>query len=240
MILQTEVAECGLACVAMIAAHAGIADRGRPADKWLASVCDWTWRVKMHLTIGAELLVQLREAAEAEAIRIFARNLHELLLAAPAGPKAILGLDPGIRTGCKVAVVDATGKLLDTETIYPHQPRNDWNGALETLVRLIVRHGVELVAIGNGTASRETDRLAGEVIKLVAAKTPEHKLAKIVVSEAGGSSATLFRDPEKDTILGGQGETLLATRSAFCQSVIASTSRERIACRATRASRIAP
>ena len=195
-------------CVAMIAAHAGIADRGRAADKWLAGVCDWTWRVKMHLTISAELLVQLREAAEAEAIRIFAKNLHELLLAAPAGPKAILGLDPGIRTGCKVAVVDATGKLLDTETIYPHQPRNDWNGALETLVRLIVRHGVELVAIGNGTASRETDKLVGEVIKLVAAKTPEHKLAKIVVSEAGASvySASAFAAaefPELDVSLRG-------------------------------------
>ena len=195
-------------CVAMIAAHAGIADRGRAADKWLAGVCDWTWRVKMHLTISAELLVQLREAAEAEAIRIFAKNLHELLLAAPAGPKAILGLDPGIRTGCKVAVVDATGKLLDTEMIYPHQPRNDWNGALETLVRLIVRHGVELVAIGNGTASRETDKLVGEVIKLVAAKTPEHKLAKIVVSEAGASvySASAFAAaefPELDVSLRG-------------------------------------
>jgi len=195
-------------CVAMIAAHAGIADRGRPADKWLAGVCEWTWRVKMHLTISAELLVQLREAAEAEAIKIFAKNLHELLLAAPAGPKAILGLDPGIRTGCKVAVVDATGKLLGTETIYPHQPRNDWNGALETLARLIVRHGVELVAIGNGTASRETDKLAGEVIKLVAAQRPEHKLAKIVVSEAGASvySASAFAAaefPELDVSLRG-------------------------------------
>ena len=195
-------------CVAMIAAHAGIADRGRPADRWLAGVCEWTWRVKMHLTISAELLVQLRESAEAEAIRIFAKNLHELLLAAPAGPKAILGLDPGIRTGCKVAVVDATGKLLDTETIYPHQPRNDWQGALETLVRLIVRYGVELVAIGNGTASRETDKLAAEVIRVVAAQKPEHRLAKIVVSEAGASvySASAFAAaefPELDVSLRG-------------------------------------
>ncbi len=195
-------------CVALIAAYAGIADRGRPADKWLATVCDWTWRVKMHLTISAELLVQLRESAEAEAIRIFAKNLHELLLAAPAGPKAILGLDPGIRTGCKVAVVDATGKLLDTETIYPHQPRNDWQGALGTLIRLIVQHGVNLVAIGNGTASRETDKLAAEVIKVVAAQKPEHKLAKIVVSEAGASvySASAFAAaefPELDVSLRG-------------------------------------
>lgn len=195
-------------CVAMIAAHAGIEDRGRPADKWLAGVCEWAWRVKIHLQLSTELLVQLREAAEAEAIRIFARNLHELLLAAPAGPKVILGLDPGIRTGCKVAVVDTTGKLLETETIYPHQPRNDWQGAVETLVRLIIRHGVELLAIGNGTASRETDKLAGEVIKLISTQKPEHKPVKIMVSEAGASvySASAFAAaefPELDVSLRG-------------------------------------
>ncbi len=185
-------------CVSMIAAHAGIEDRGRPADKWLVGVCEWTWRVKLHMTLSTELFVQLRDAAEAEAIKIFVRNLHELLLAAPAGPKVILGLDPGIRTGCKVAVVDATGKLLETETIYPHQPRNDWQGAVETLVRLAIRHGVELVAIGNGTASRETDKLAGEVIKLVAVQRPEQKVAKIVISEAGASvySASAFAAAE--------------------------------------------
>ena len=158
----------------MIAAHVGIEDRGRRADQWLMGVCDWTWRVKVHLHLTVELLVQLREAAEAEAIKIFGRNLHELLLAAPAGPKAVLGLDPGIRTGCKVAVVDATGKLLETTTIYPLQPRNDWQGSLATLARLIVQHGVELISIGNGTGSRETDKLAVEVIKLVAAQKPEH------------------------------------------------------------------
>lgn len=195
-------------CVAMIAAHAGIEDRGRPADKWLTGVCEWTWRVKIHLQLSTELLVQLREAAEAEAIKIFAKNLHELLLAAPAGPKVILGLDPGIRTGCKVAVVDATGKLLATETIYPHQPRNDWHGALETLVRLVVHHQVELMAIGNGTASRETDKLAGEAIKQVTAQHPEQKVAKIVVSEAGASvySASAFAAaefPELDVSLRG-------------------------------------
>jgi protein Tex len=185
-------------CVSMIAAHAGIQDRGRPADTWLAAVCDWTWRVKIHSQLSIELLVQLREAAEAEAIKIFARNLHELLLAAPAGPKAVLGLDPGIRTGCKVAVVDATGKLLDTATIYPHQPRNDWQGSLETLVRLVIQHGVELISIGNGTASRETDKLAVEVIKMIAAHKPEQKIAKIVVSEAGASvySASAFAAAE--------------------------------------------
>ncbi len=174
-------------CASMIAAHMGIEQLGRPADSWLAGVCDWTWRIKVHSYLSAELLVQLREAAEAEAIKIFSRNLHELLLAAPAGPKVILGLDPGIRTGCKVAVVDTTGKLLDTTTIYPHQPRNDWQGSLETLARLVLRHHVELMAIGNGTASRETDKLAVEVIRLVAVQHPERKVAKVVVSEAGAS-----------------------------------------------------
>ncbi|MBI4525002.1 MAG: RNA-binding transcriptional accessory protein [Deltaproteobacteria bacterium] len=174
-------------CVAMIAAHFAIEDRGRPADKWLADVCDWTWRVKAHPHISTELLMQLREAAEAEAIKIFGRNLRELLLAAPAGPKAVLGIDPGIRTGCKVAVVDATGKLLEAATIYPHQPRNDWPGSVATLARLVAQHGVELISIGNGTASRETDKLAAEVVEVVAAKRPQRKLIKIVVSEAGAS-----------------------------------------------------
>jgi protein Tex len=195
-------------CVAMIAAHFGIEDRGRPADKWLAEVCQWTWRVRAHSHLSTELLMQLREAAEAEAIKIFGRNLHELLLAAPAGPKAVLGVDPGIRTGCKVAVVDATGKLLETATIYPHQPRNDWQGSLATLARMIVQHHVELVSIGNGTASRETDKLAAEVIKLVASKMPERKVNKIVVSEAGASvySASAFAAaefPELDVSLRG-------------------------------------
>jgi len=195
-------------CVGMIASHFGIENHGRPADKWLAEVCNWTWRVKAHQHISTELLMQLREAAEAEAIKIFGRNLHELLLAAPAGPKAVLGLDPGIRTGCKVAVVDATGKLLETATIYPHQPRNDWDGALATLARLTVQHNVELISIGNGTASRETDKLAAEVIKLIAAKMPERKVNKIVVSEAGASvySASAFAAaefPELDVSLRG-------------------------------------
>ena len=195
-------------CIALIAAHFGIEERGRPADKWLADVCQWTWRVRAHLHISTELLMQLREAAEAEAIKIFGRNLHELLLAAPAGPKAVLGLDPGIRTGCKVAVVDATGKLLETTTIYPHQPRNDWQGSLATLARMVVQHNVELISIGNGTASRETDKLAIEVIKLIASKMPERKVNKIVVSEAGASvySASAFAAaefPELDVSLRG-------------------------------------
>ena len=174
-------------CVAVIAAHFGIADQGRPADRWLADVCRWTWKVKMSWQLSGELMSRLRESAEAEAIRIFGRNLRELLLAAPAGPKVVLGLDPGVRTGCKVAVVDATGKLLETATIYPHQPRNDWHGSLATLARLVMQHGVELIAIGNGTASRETDKLAADLVKAVAAKAPGRSLAKIVVSEAGAS-----------------------------------------------------
>jgi len=185
-------------CAAMIAAHFGIEQRGRRADKWLTDVCYWAWRVKVHLHLSTELLLQVREAAEAEAIKIFGRNLHELLLAAPAGPKAVLGLDPGLRTGCKVAVVDATGKLLETATIYPHQPRNDWQGSLSTITQLVLRHGVALISIGNGTASRESDKFAVEVVKLVAAQKPEQKLAKIVVSEAGASvySASAFAAAE--------------------------------------------
>jgi uncharacterized protein len=195
-------------CAAMIAGHFGIEDRGRRADKWLTDVCNWTWRVRAHLHISTELLMQLREAAEAEAIKIFGRNLHDPLLAAPAGPKAVLGIDPGIRTGCKIAVVDATGKLLETATIYPHQPRNDWDGSLATLARLTAQHNVELISIGNGTASRETDKLAGEVIKLIGAKMPNRKVNKIVVSEAGASvySASAFAAaefPELDVSLRG-------------------------------------
>jgi uncharacterized protein len=128
-------------------------------------------------------MTQLRQRAEDEAIRVFARNLHDLLLAAPAGQRVTLGLDPGLRTGVKVAVVDATGKLLDTATIYPHEPRRDWDGALRTLTLLVRKHGVQLVAIGNGTASRETDKLAGDLMRAL----PETKLAKLVVSEAGAS-----------------------------------------------------
>ena len=193
-------------CEAIIATHFGIESQGRPADKWLADVCRWTWRVKAGLHVQADLMVQLREAAEAEAIRIFGRNLHELLLAAPAGPKVVMGIDPGVRTGCKLAVVDATGKLLETATIYPHQPRNDWQGSLTRLGELVVRHKVELLSIGNGTASRETDRLAAELIKLLATRQPG--LAKIVVSEAGASvySASAFAAaefPELDVSLRG-------------------------------------
>lgn len=168
---------------AMIARHFGIANQNRPADKWLSDVCRWCWRVKVQPHIENELLTQLRETAETEAIRVFARNLKDLLLAAPAGPRAVIGLDPGLRTGVKVAVVDRTGKLLATDTIYPHEPRRDWDGSIAKLARLAAQTQAELISIGNGTASRETDKLASELI----AKHPELRLQKIVVSEAGAS-----------------------------------------------------
>jgi len=173
-------------CEVMIAKHMGIESLGRKADQWLADVCRWTWRVKTSLSLEMALFTQLREAAETEAIKVFARNLHELLLAAPAGPRVVMGVDPGIRTGCKVAVVDATGKLLETTTIYPHEPRKDWDGSLAVLGVMCVKHQVSLIAIGNGTASRETDRLVKDLMKLVAGKTTL-ALQKIVVSEAGAS-----------------------------------------------------
>jgi len=191
-------------CEGMIGERFGLDNRGRAADKWLAEVVRWTWKVKLYTHLETDLFGELREAAEAEAINVFARNLHDLLLAAPAGPRVTLALDPGLRTGCKVAVVDATGKLLDTDTVYPHAPKNDWNGTLATLARLCAKHGVELIAIGNGTASRETDKLAAELIK----QQPELKLTKIMVSEAGASvysaSELAAREfPELDVSLRG-------------------------------------
>ena len=158
-------------------------ESGRAADKWLAEVVRWTWKVKLYTHLETDLLGELRDKAEDDAIGVFARNLHDLLLAAPAGPRATLALDPGLRTGCKVAVVDATGKLLDTATVYPHAPRNDWDGTLAVLAKLCAKHAVDLIAIGNGTASRESDRLAADLIKQV----PGLKLTKVMVSEAGAS-----------------------------------------------------
>jgi protein Tex len=170
-------------CERKICTRNHIADQGRPSDAWLLQTARWTWQVKLSWQIEGELFAALREHAEEEAIRVFALNLHDLLLAAPAGPRATMGLDPGLRTGVKVAVVDRTGKVLDTATIYPHVPRNDWDGALHALSLLAKTHNVDLISIGNGTASRETDKLAAELIK----KHPELKLTKIVVSEAGAS-----------------------------------------------------
>lgn len=166
-----------------VAHNAGIADKGRPADRWLLDACRLAWRAKLHMHLLLDLFNQAREKAEAEAISVFGDNLKDLLLAAPAGPKTVLGLDPGVRTGCKIAVVDATGKLVATDTVYPHEPRRQWEQSLQTIRQLCIKHNVELIAIGNGTASRETDKLAGEVIQACA----NPKLQKVVVSEAGAS-----------------------------------------------------
>ena len=170
-------------CEQRIANRFGIKQQSRPADKWLNDTVRWTWRVKLSLHLELDLMGQLREKSEEEAIRIFGKNLKDLLLAAPAGQHVTMGVDPGIRTGCKIAIVDATGKLLDTDTIYPHEPRRDWAGAMTTIAALAKKHGVSLVAIGNGTASRETDKLIQDVMK----QFPELKLTKLVVSEAGAS-----------------------------------------------------
>lgn len=169
----------------MIAVEAGISDKGRKADKWLLETARWTWKVKLAHKIETELFADAFERSEDESIKVFASNLRDLLLAAPAGPKAVLALDPGFRTGCKVAVVDPTGKLLETATIYPHEPQRQWREALGVLTALVSKHGVELIAVGNGTASRETDKLAGELCAL-AAKV-DRPLAKAMVSEAGAS-----------------------------------------------------
>ncbi|WP_065965919.1 Tex family protein [Streptomyces sparsogenes] len=177
-----------------IAQRFGIADRGRPADKWLADTVRWAWRTRILVHLGIDLRLRLRQAAEDEAVRVFAANLRDLLLAAPAGTRATMGLDPGFRTGVKVAVVDATGKVAATDTIYPHVPHNKWDDSLAKLARLAREHDVELIAIGNGTASRETDKLAGELCD----KHPELKLTKVMVSEAGASvySASAFASQE--------------------------------------------
>ncbi|MDQ4117926.1 MAG: RNA-binding transcriptional accessory protein, partial [Actinomycetota bacterium] len=187
-----------------IAAEYGIADEGRPADAWLLGVVRWAWRTRMATALGIDIRVRLRNAAEEGAIGVFAANLRDLLLAAPAGTRATIGLDPGLRTGVKVAVVDATGKVVDTAVIHPHEPRNDRAGALKTLAELAAKHSAELIAIGNGTASRETDALAGELIK----NSPGLKLTKVMVSEAGASvySASEYASaelPDMDVSLRG-------------------------------------
>ncbi|MCX5611119.1 RNA-binding transcriptional accessory protein [Streptomyces sp. NBC_00047] len=178
----------------MVARRFGINDRGRPGDKWLADTVRWAWRTKIQVHLGIDLRTRLRAAAEDEAVRVFAANLRDLLLAAPAGTRATLGLDPGFRTGVKVAVVDATGKVVATDVIYPHVPANKWDESLAKLARLAKEHAVDLVAIGNGTASRETDKLAGDLIT----RHPELKLTKVMVSEAGASvySASAFASQE--------------------------------------------
>jgi len=181
-------------CEQMIADFWLIEDKGRPADTWLKEVVRWTWRVKLLTHLETELMGRVRDTAEEEAIKVFSQNLKDLLLAAPAGPRATLGLDPGFRTGVKVAVIDKTGKVVDHGAIFPHEPQRKWDQALQILAALCKKHNVDLISIGNGTASRETDKLAGELIK----KHPELKLTKIVVNEAGASvySASEFAAKE--------------------------------------------
>jgi protein Tex len=169
--------------VTTIMAEFGISERGRPADAWLAETARQAWKTRLASSSSSDLISRLKERSDAEAIRVFSRNVHDLLLAAPAGPRVVMGVDPGIRTGCKVAVVDATGKVLETVTIYPHEPKKDWQGSLVTLAQLAKRHKVELVSVGNGTASRETDKLIAEL----SSKMPELNLTRVTVSEAGAS-----------------------------------------------------
>ena len=180
-----------------IALHLRWSHNARPSDDLIRKTVLWTWRVKLSLSLERDLFARLREEAEKVAIKVFADNLRDLLLAAPAGPRVVLGLDPGIRTGVKVAVVDETGKLVETSTVYPHEPRRDWDGSLHTLNKLCQKHGVNLIAIGNGTASRETDKLAADLIKQLT--TPDKpEIQKVVVSEAGASvySASEFASQE--------------------------------------------
>jgi uncharacterized protein len=181
-----------------IAMHLGWSHAARPSDDLIRKCVAWTWRVKLSLSTERDLFNRLREDAEKVAIKVFSDNLRDLLLAAPAGPRVVMGLDPGIRTGVKVAVVDATGKLVDTSTVYPHEPRKDWEGSLFALAKLCEKHNVNLIAIGNGTASRETDKLAGDLIKQLARLRDGVEIQKVVVSEAGASvySASEFASQE--------------------------------------------
>lgn len=181
-----------------------ISDRGRPGDKWLTETVRWAWRTKIQVHLNIDLRMRLWNTAEHEAVRVFASNLRDLLLAAPAGARVTMGLDPGFRSGVKVAIVDATGKVVATTAVYPHEPQRQWDAALATLGKLAVQHGVDLIAIGNGTASRETDRLAMDLVKSL----PDMKMSKIVVSEAGASvySASAFASeelPDLDVTLRG-------------------------------------
>ncbi|MDI1348188.1 Tex family protein [Aquabacterium sp.] len=186
------------AAEARIAMHLGWSHKKRPGDDLLRKTVAWTWKVKLSLSLERDLFTRLRESAEATAIKVFAENLRDLLLAAPAGKRVVMGLDPGIRTGVKVAVVSDTGKVLDTSTVYPHEPRKDWEGSIHTLAKLCATHGVNLIAIGNGTASRETDKLAADLIKRLQQLAPEAVIDKVVVSEAGASvySASEFASKE--------------------------------------------
>jgi uncharacterized protein len=178
-----DAAEGHAYCAQRVAHHLNVTDTSKPADAWLAETARLAWKIKLYTRIDLDLKQNLRESAELEAIRVFSSNLRDLLLAAPAGPKVTMGLDPGIRTGVKVAVVDATGKVLATDTVYPHQPRNQWDESISKLARLIAQHQVTLVSIGNGTASRETDQLVADLMK----RHSELAISKVMVSEAGAS-----------------------------------------------------
>jgi len=216
-----------------IAGRFDVADRGRAADAWLGETVRWAWKTRISVHLGLDVRTRLRQAAEDGAVHVFATNLRDLLLAAPAGSRATMGLDPGLRTGVKVAVVDRTGKVVATDTIYPHEPRRQWSESLDRLERLARTHGVELVAIGNGTASRETDKLAGELI----GRHPDLPLTRVVVSEAGASvySASAYAGkelPELDVSLRGRCRSPAGcrtrwpswSRSTPSRSVSASTS----------------
>jgi len=205
-----EVLEPGQPSIAegRIAIHLGWRHAQRASDDLIRKIIAWTWKVKLSLSLERDLFARLREDAERIAIKVFAENLRDLLLAAPAGKRVVMGLDPGIRTGVKVAVVSDTGKVLDTSTVYPHEPRKDWEGSIHTLARLCATHGVNLIAIGNGTASRETDKLAADLIKRIQQLAPDTQIDKVVVSEAGASvySASEFASkelPELDVSLRG-------------------------------------
>ncbi len=191
-----------------IARHLGWSHGKRASDELIRKTVAWTWKVKLSMSLERDLFSRLREEAERVAIKVFAENLRDLLLAAPAGKRVVMGLDPGIRTGVKVAVVSDTGRVLDTSTVYPHEPRKDWEGSIHTLGRLCATHGVNLIAIGNGTASRETDKLAADLIKRIQQLAPGTHIEKVVVSEAGASvySASEFASkelPELDVSLRG-------------------------------------
>jgi uncharacterized protein len=203
---EAEVAAAGVpsSCELKIMQRFAISDQGRPGDRWLVETARWAWRTKIQVHLGIDLRMRLWTAAETEAVRVFASNLRDLLLAAPAGARVTMGLDPGFRSGVKVAIVDATGKVVATTAVYPHEPQRQWDAALATLGKLAVAHRVDLIAIGNGTASRETDKLAMDLVKLL----PDLKMSKIVVSEAGASvySASAFASeelPELDVTLRG-------------------------------------
>ena len=210
-----------------IALKLGWQHQGRPADDLIRKCVAWTWRVKLSLSTERDLFARLREAAEKVAIKVFADNLRDLLLAAPAGPRVVLGLDPGIRTGVKVAVVDATGKLVDTSTVYPHEPRKDWDGSLHILAKLCEKHGVNLIAIGNGTASRETDRLASDLIKIMAKQAVAHTeqgqaaIEKIAFADAGAParSASQTRSAIEKVVVSEAGASVYSASEFASQEM---------------------